>query len=74
MYDLVTIQRMNQEAMRDTDYDDWTDDAVDYSDPSLDYVFVEVTALCNEEIIHMTDFRITPKQAGAMFRGIRDAE
>ena len=83
MHDLVTIQRMNQEAIAAStdevlgsiDIKDWLDDAADYSSEGTDYVFVEVLSRDKSgNIIHMTDFRITPEQARAMFFGIAGAQ
>ena len=83
MHDLTTIQRMNQEAVEavtdevlgSTDIKDWLDDAADYSSEGTDYVFVEVLSRDKSgNIIQMTDFRITPEQARAMFFGIAGAQ
>lgn len=58
-------------------YDEWDDDAMNFSWPGTDHVFVMVTSYDKPErgsqtIFHHTDFTLTPEEARSMFRGIRD--
>ena len=82
MHDLATIQRMNAEAVAaqdevlgSIDIKDWLDDANDYSSKGTDHVQVAITSHDSSgRVINMTDFRITPQQARAMFFAIAGAE
>lgn len=80
MYGLEQIKRMNAGQISrapkhaDSDYSDWTDDAIEYSGPAVAYVDVAVVAYNSEgKILASTDFRAKPYEAGAMFIGIREA-
>lgn len=82
MRDLATIQRMNAEAVAaqdevlgSIDIKDWLDDAADYSSAGTNHVQVAITSHDDRgRVINMTDFRITPQQARAMFFAIAGAE
>ena len=63
------------EVLGSTDIKDWIDDAADYSSAGTNHVRVAITSHDDKgRIIHMTDFRITPQQARAMFFAIAGAE
>lgn len=58
---------------------DWMDDAYDYSTLGTDHVKVQITSYSgpdgsNRQIIHNTDFVLTPEQAKAMFLALDKME